>query len=463
MAELSNKIFSNRIRPSTISRSFLTEEFYSDKSRVIFCSSFRRMMQKAQVFSLETNSSVRNRLTHSLEVADIGRSLARKTGQKLFKINKVTEEEIDAIQTIVETACLIHDIGNPPFGHFGEEAIKKWFASTAIKYFKDTQGELNFSEGGSLSDFENFDGNPQGFRIISRLHSKTDNSSLNLTYSTILSSIKYPFYKGISITGRFQKKIGIFSTEVPIYKKICEDIGWTPGIRYFLAYLMELADDICYCLSDIADSFEKGIIGSRDFKEELNKILKDNGIISDLEFSKDKAIDDFSREIAVPISRKIIDEASTFFADNVNRFLEGTIGEIIEVLSIGRTFDALKIFARKLIYTSAEAQSIEVAGYAVVNGLLEHYGRLLRMKRDDFNYFIRKDEMKKKSGLDLEWRIFKQLSPRMLFCYKNSVNDNSSDDTEWINRAHLIVDYISGMTDRSALEIYQNFMGINLK
>src|SRR5690606_21046028 len=104
------------------------EEFYSDKSRIVFCSSFRRMMQKAQVFSLESNTSVRNRLTHSLEVADIGRMLARKVGTKLRQIGVIaSEEEAECIQTIVESACLMHDIGNPPFGHFGEEAIKLWF------------------------------------------------------------------------------------------------------------------------------------------------------------------------------------------------------------------------------------------------------------------------------------------------------------------------------------------------
>lgn len=224
---------------------------------------------------------------------------------------------------------------------------------------------------------------------------------------------------------------------------------------------MELADDICYCLSDISDSFEKGIVRSRDFKEELNKICKEFEIKNTFTIQKE-TIEDFSREIAVPLSKMIIDEASTYFVTNIDQFLSGESNEMIDVLNTGKTFEALKIFARKYIYTSQEAQRIEIAGYAVVSGLLEHYGRLLRMSRDDFTYFVRKNELKKKSNLDLEWRIYNRLSNRMIYCYKNAVSDSMSNDGEWINRAHLIIDFISGMTDRNALETYQNYMGISL-
>jgi len=164
----------------------------------------------------------------------------------------------------------------------------------------------------------------------------------------------------------------------------------------------------------------------------------------------------------VPVSKRIIEEASTYFVDKIENFINGTADEMISILSIGRTFDALKMYARKFIYTSDEAQRIEIAGYAVVTGLLEHYGLLLKMKRDDFQYFIERDEIKKKSNLDLEWRIYKQLSRRMIACYRNTVNDKTTDTDEWIVRAHLIIDYITGMTDKKALEAYQNYMGINL-
>ena len=128
-------IFNVRLRPSTVKRKWKPEDFYSDKSRIVFCSSFRRMMQKAQVSSLESNTSVRNRLTHSLEVADVGRTLARHMGKQLEAKGLATPEVTECMQSIVENACLLHDIGNPPFGHFGEQAIRRWFETRGAEIF----------------------------------------------------------------------------------------------------------------------------------------------------------------------------------------------------------------------------------------------------------------------------------------------------------------------------------------
>ena len=186
-------IYNARLRPTTIKRKWKPEDFYSDKSRIVFCSSFRRLMQKAQVFSLESNTSVRNRLTHSLEVADIGRTLARHMGKKLEAKKIATPEDTECMQSIVESACLLHDIGNPAFGHFGEEAIKKWFKENGLKIFArvNKQPPLHLHDS-RLDDFFLFDGNPQGFRIATRLHCDIDHFGLNLTHSSLLASVKYP-------------------------------------------------------------------------------------------------------------------------------------------------------------------------------------------------------------------------------------------------------------------------------
>jgi dGTPase len=154
-----------RLRHSTVSRDWFVEDYYSDKARIVFCSSFRRMMKKAQVFSLESNTSVRNRLTHSIEVADIGRTLARHVGRKLEALRLATLEEVESIETIVESACLLHDIGNPAFGHFGEEAIKTWFARHGTELLPRDKGELplEMDQGWKLNDLLQFDGNPHGF------------------------------------------------------------------------------------------------------------------------------------------------------------------------------------------------------------------------------------------------------------------------------------------------------------
>ncbi len=458
--EISNLFYTNRLRKSTIDRNGILEEFYSDKSRILFSSSFRRLMQKAQVFSLETNPSVRNRLTHSLEVADIGRTLARNVAQKLQKTGKIQKIDQEVFQIIVENACLIHDIGNPPFGHFGEEAIKLWFKNKGEEILKRSLPEYCQS-GTDFSDFINFDGNPQGLRIVLRLHTETDKHSLNLTYSSILASIKYPNFLAIP-EKIFDKKIGIFDTEKDLYEQICKDTLRKTNTRYFLVYLVELADDICYCLSDIADGFEKGIINSRNFKDDFKTICKTNGLDQGKIIPHTK-IKNFSREIAVTFSRNIIEEASEYFSDNFDLYLSGEEkDELSKKLEYGKFLDCFKTYAKKHIYVDREAQRIEIAGYKIVTGLIDHFSILLEMSREQFNHFVENDELIKKSGLDFHWRVFKQLSKRMIQAYKYSTTNNTSDIDEWKLRAHLIIDYISGMTDATARNIYQNAHGINL-
>ena len=453
-----------RLRPSTIKRKWTPEDFYSDKSRIVFCSSFRRMMQKAQVFSLESNNSVRNRLTHSLEVADIGRTLARHIGKKLELRKIATPEDTESMQSIVENACLLHDIGNPPFGHFGEEAIKKWFRDYGLQVFTRACNHLPFKtpEDTSLYDFLMFDGNPQGFRIVTHLHCDVDHFGLNLTSSTLLASVKYPNAGSINKDAVFGKKLGIFGSEKSIYRNICRFCSTTPGRRYFLAYVMELADDICYCLSDIADSFEKHVTTSRDFKHEFRVICEEQGVdVEAIIPKKTDKIENFGYDVSIKVARQIIDEASEHFSSNIEKYIAGTAKELSDDLPSGKILKCFKIFARRFIYTNPEVQRIEIAGSRIVDGLLNHFGRLLELSRSDFVHFVDRGELRKNSGLDTEWRIYNQLSKRMVRVYKHSTV-HASDDEEWICRARLIVDYISGLADNSALSFYQNFMGIKL-
>lgn len=455
-------IFNVRLRPSKVIRKWKPEDFYSDKSRIVFCSSFRRMMQKAQVFSLESNTSVRNRLTHSLEVADVGRTLARHMGKQLEAKGIATPEVTECIQSIVENACLLHDIGNPPFGHFGEQAIRSWFATRGMELFSRAREKrlplaLPDDARDLLNDFLLFDGNPQGFRIVTRLHCDVDHFGLNLTGSSLLTAVKYPKYGST-----FGNKLGVFSSERKIYDDVCSLCGVAPGKRYFLAYVMELADDVCYCLSDIADGFEKRVMASLDFKHEFRKICEAEGVDVTTVIPKgmDK-INNFGYEVAIWITRRIIDEAALHFAANIESYLDGTAKEMSEDLPTGKVLKCFKTFARRFIYTDQEVQRIEIAGSRIVEGLLDHYGRLLEIPRSEFTHFVERGELRKHSGLDTEWRIFNQLSKRMTRVYKQSA-DNASNDEEWIMRARLIVDYISGLTDTHALHVYQNFMGISL-
>jgi dGTPase len=443
-------------------RSSLAEEFYSDKSRITFCSSFRRLMQKAQVFSLETNSSVRNRLTHSLEVADVGRTIARRVGQLLHNKGIATFEDIESIQTIVENACLIHDLGNPPFGHFGEDAIKKWFREKASDIFKSTLGELDLDTAfpDKLYDLVNFDGNPQGFRIVTKLHSENGLQGLNLTHSTLLASVKYPNAGKIDKSSLLTKKVGVFKSEEKIHSQVCKAHNLSNNKRYFLAYLMEVADDICYCLSDIADSFEKRVITSREFKDDFRDICTQSNV-NYSEIIPEGPIKHFGLEVAVKVSQQVISEASTYFIENLELFIRGDAPEIIDVIPSGKILKCFKKYARQYIYTSPEAQKIEIAGSTIVSGLLEHYGMLLRLSREDFTHFAKEGTQVEGKNLDIEWRVFSQISKRMVKIYSND-SRSCNDENEWVARARLIVDYIAGMTDLTALNTYQNFMGISL-
>lgn len=154
------------------------------------------MQQKAQVFSLEPNSSVRTRLTHSLEVSDLGRTLANKIAHNLKSLKKLTETNILSVVAIVENACLLHDIGNPPFGHFGESAIREWAQNNIRNSIpKEIEDQIEIEDSllnKLINDFKEFDGNPQGFRIVTKLHTDYDEYSLNLTYATLLCILKYP-------------------------------------------------------------------------------------------------------------------------------------------------------------------------------------------------------------------------------------------------------------------------------
>lgn len=233
-------INTTRERKSTYKRERVIEEFYSDKSRIIYSSSFRRLQQKAQVFSLEPNASVRTRLTHSLEVSDLGRTLANKIAYKLHENKKLSYRNILPLVAIVENACLLHDIGNPPFGHFGEAAIKEW-AKNILEYIPKNLEHIpkNLKKNKNnelleelITDFKEFDGNPQGLRIITKLHPDFDQHSLNLTYSTLLSMIKYPRTPITNGTdeGKF-KKAGYFHTEKNIVEEMYEKLELNLGRR----------------------------------------------------------------------------------------------------------------------------------------------------------------------------------------------------------------------------------------
>ncbi len=278
-----NILTAKRLRQSDVDGRSVVAEAESDRGRVLFCAAFRRLQQKAQVFSMEPNAAVRSRLTHSLEVSQLGRYIADQICESLNAGGMTAQEQI-AFVTFVETACLMHDIGNPPFGHFGEAAIKKWFSDKgegcvqrAIKLVRGNVGSGDPRLIDAVADFREFDGNPQGLRIVTRLQWNADEYGLNLTKTSLAAFLKYIRCAGERRDGRFNKKAGYFRSEKEIVSSLWSEFGYESPQRFPLAYIMEAADDIAYCISDLEDSVEKGLIQQTDALKEILRLFQAHG------------------------------------------------------------------------------------------------------------------------------------------------------------------------------------------
>jgi dGTPase len=429
-----DKLFSlvreDRLRVSTQGARGVLIASESDKARVINCGAFRRLQQKAQVFPLEPNASVRSRLTHSIEVSQIGRHLAQMIIQE-FHGTKDGYEKFAAFVNTVETACLLHDIGNPPFGHLGESAIKEWFREN--EDVVDSQ------------DLREFDGNPQGLRMISFL-AGADSYGLNLTASQILSTVKYPWDCSRKPNG---KKIGVFSSDFNCYRSACEKLSWSIGDKFPFMLLMDTADEIAYSMSDLEDGLEKKIVSEDLLKHEFGAGRFSSSSLKPFVAFK------------VGVINEAVSTAAKQFCEQLGLILSGGGVDLISSSSeIGGVLGAVKRFAGDKIYSHESAERIELAGRAVVKGLLRHFGELLKLPEDDFLVLFNGGDRTavKSKGLEFHLRMFRLLPIGYVDKYKDG-----SRGEEKLRRAHLVVDFISGMTDDYALELYQVLEGIRIK
>ncbi|MFK4048746.1 dGTP triphosphohydrolase [Acinetobacter venetianus] len=441
-----------RLRDTSKGSETLLEATESDKGRVINSSAFRRLQQKAQVFPLEANASVRSRLTHSIEVSHIGRYIAQEiiyNLQKNYGIQNLEYEKIIAFINTVETACLLHDIGNPPFGHLGEAAIQQWFIKHKIS---------------SNTDLHKFDGNPQGFRLI-RLLSGVDSFGLNLTCSLLLSTIKYPY----TIDANIDAKIGVFKLCYESYENACKAINWEQGKYFPLMRIMDTADEIAYSMSDLEDAMEKQIITENEIMSVFSTFCEDQKIDVKKIFNVQKFLPNDMNflKFKTSIINTAVKEASINFCAELDEILNGekSVKLIKENTDIEKILGQVFNFAKEKIYCHESAEKIELAGRNIIQGLLNHFEVLLLLTEDEFNCLItgKNSEGKgpRKLGLDFELRLFRRLPNNHVNKYRHSVGLDKSN--EILFRAHLIVDYISGMTDDFALEMYQLLEGIRIQ
>ena len=449
-----------------------------DRQRVIQSAALRRLQQKTQVYPLEANASVRSRLTHSLEVQQIGRSISRKI---LAKIEQSTttiyplEKLQEVFISMVEISCLLHDVGNPPFGHFGESTICAWLADNLTKCYqqatKNTKGSKLFTNS-LLPDLLIFDGNAQGLRIIHSLH------RLNLTLSQVASIIKYTIPANLYAkqTKNKQsyvcKKPGFFYSEQLLIDAIHQELQIKPRCRFPLVYIMEAADDIAYCVSDLEDAVDKNILSVAELKNHLvavwNELATGSNYLTNIikqATTISKTEKNFIISLRLLLTEDLIEQAANYYLKFHDDIFNGSLDNAIFHGDSKKHYalETLKIVARRYIFTSSEKETPEIRGYTALMGLFNTYSILLNLTRDKF--LILMDN--KQNHRVIEGYLFKQLPQKYVDVYQSTVNNLSgnyssaeANDLEWYYRVRLIIDYISGMTDYFVLSEYQKFSGI---
>lgn len=468
-----NILCEDRIRQfskSTSSRDLRTE-FEKDYHRIISSAAFRRLQDKTQVFPLDKNDYVRTRLTHSLEVSSFARSLGQSVGQSIINNNLSSDfsyEQRESISDILECAGLIHDIGNPPFGHFGESAIQDWCKNNFNKLIYKGKPIDEILSDEQKNDFYHFEGNAQALRVVSKLHFLVDENGMNLTKALLSTIIKYPVNStGIDkYSGNIRtKKMGYFDADKDIFENVDASVG-SNGNRNPLTYLLEAADDIAYLTADIEDSLKKGMISLDTLILEINKRISKsqnkeaadfaNQCLEKLNKKYEKATDKNLSEPdvyaienwMVIVQGQVLQLVTDCFVDNYESIMAGTFAKsLIEESKASLLMDILGDIAFKYTFTSKPIYKLEIAADTILNFLLDKFMKAVL-------YY---DTDEKLSVVDK--KIISMISRDYMHIYHYYSEGKSESDRLYL-RLLLVTDYICGMTDSFAKNLYQEFNGL---
>lgn len=413
-------------------------EFDVDHDRVMFSSAFRRLKDKTQVFPLSPTDYTRTRLTHSLEASCVGRSLGREAGAALRDTGRI-DTDVD-VATLVATACLAHDIGNPPFGHSGEDAIQRW-AKNARPWLELAQAEYQ--------DLAEFEGNAQGFRIMTRLQNRRLSGGIQPTLALLGAMTKYP---RSSTTPRpadkrnaSEKKFGFFRDDGAAAITAFDALEMKPkgGGMYFrhpLAFLTEAADDICYVVMDLEDAEKLKIVRTEKAMDLLRPIAEAGGF-------KAK---NFNPSVELARTRATAINAMTracarVFRERLEEIENGALDKpLIELTEFAGEHARLLTFEREYVYNDRRAVQIEYAGYSTIAGLLEMF----------CDAALAADPTKPQKKL-------LSLLPADQFDRPDIPPGDHRRLTRY-ERVLAITDYVSGMTDSYAVDLFQQLSGIQL-
>ncbi|NQX56003.1 deoxyguanosinetriphosphate triphosphohydrolase [Pedobacter panaciterrae] len=415
-------------------------EFQRDYDRIIFSSPFRRLQNKTQVFPLPGSVFVHNRLTHSLEVASVGRSL----GTIFYNRIKDSDANIDEtcpllceIGNIIASACLAHDLGNPAFGHSGESAISHYFNSGDGKIYQEQVNEAQWE------DLIHFEGNANALRILTHPFAGKGTGGFALTYSTLAAIAKYPC---ASVAGHnkkniYTKKYGFFQSEQSGFEKIAAEMDLikvqeSPLIykRHPLVYLVEAADDICYNIIDLEDAHRLKILSYKEVETLLLPLCNDVKMPSRLaEMEDDDAKITLMRAKSIST---LIWQCSNVFYQEQESILNGdfniSLMDAIEApfLSVMKEIEKISV---KKIYNYSSVVQIEVAGYQVMGGLLEEFIPAYLQNESKYH------------------KKLVELIPKQFLTEKNDV----------YSKIQSVLDFVSGMTDIYAVELFRKIKGIS--
>ncbi|NAT78230.1 dGTPase [Dickeya dadantii] len=478
----------------------IEREFESDRGRIINSAAIRRLQQKTQVFPLERNAAVRSRLTHSMEVQQVGRYIAKEILGQLRKSGQLGALGLGTLETpfesLIEMACLMHDIGNPPFGHFGEAAINNWFSQrlapegkppgagedpcqvACLRLDDEGEAELNALRSRIRHDLSNFEGNAQAIRLVHSL------LKLNLTYAQVGCILKYtkPAYWAQPIPHEYSylmKKAGFYLSEETFVRQLRSELEMGEFHRHPLTYIMEAADDISYCIADLEDAVEKKIVtyqqlyerledawGTREEKDVFSRTIE-RAYTERQHMQGRSESDQFFMKLRVNTVNTMVGYVTRRFIEHLPAIYDGSFNRSLleeDKDDYGRLLKIFKDVARKFVFNHHEVEQLELQGDRIISGLLEIYSPLLNMPYHDFCQLVNDDTHKR---YPIETRLYHKLSSKHCHAYREAtcalpaLPAAEQEVWEYYYRARLILDYISGMTDLYAYDEYRRLMAVD--
>jgi dGTPase len=426
-----------------------------DRTRIVQSAPVRRLQQKTQVFPLDVKASVRSRLTHSLEVQQAGRQI-------IFAIRQMrrTDWAEQAVTNLIEMSCLLHDVGNPPFGHFGEAVLREWLHDELDGLFASAISAPASEQWQKVlaPDLCSFDGNAQSLRLVHSLQ------RLNLTLSQLACIIKYPRVIDELVTAT-EGKIGVFISERQLIERIRDVLQLPAGVRHPLVFIMEAADDISYSIADVDDAVDRNLLT-------LDAVIK----------FLTQQVDDETRHYLKPLLDEALQDEQGFFPhfrylltnDWVQLAAESYLLHKKDILAghfVGHLLEcdhpaihvlnALKRLARQSIFGQREVESLELSGYAAMRGVLLSYSELLTLPAQIFRQLLSGEGHHRYQHA---LRLCHRLSRRHVLAYQKATEIpdpffQRPAEQEWYYRVRLLLDFISGMTDTYVLEEYRLLNG----